>query len=223
MSGRDPHSLRAHADDYFDWMRLQNFAASTVQDRGYILAQFIGWCRDRGLAHSTDITRPILDAYRRYLFLYRQRSGKPLTFGTQHTHLSALRAFFRWLTRESDVLYNPASELELPKRGRRLPRHVLNVRQMEQVLAQPDLATVFGLRDRAILETLYSTGMRAGELCRLELGHVDADRGVVFILEGKGNKDRLVPSESERCAGSASTSTTSGPSCCAPSTSRRSS
>lgn len=130
----DPHSLRAHYDAYTEWMRLQNFAASTVRDRRYVVRPFIAWCAERGLVRSTDITPPILDRYRRHLFDYRQKNGKPLTFGTQHAHLSVLRAFFRWMTRQNLILYNPASELELPKRGQRLPRDVLNVRQVEQVV-----------------------------------------------------------------------------------------
>lgn len=178
---------------YFEWMTLKNFSSSTVQDRRYILSPFIYWCNNRGLYYSTEITRPILDRYRRRLYHYRQRNGKPLAFSTQHTCLSALRAFFKWLTQENLILYNPASELELPKLGHRLPRDVLSARQVETVLNKPDVKTPIGLRDRAILETLYSTAMRAGELAHVELSHVDSDRGTVFIVEGKGRKDRLVP------------------------------
>ena len=192
-TGMDRHSLRAHVSAYYEWMHLQNFSKATIASRRYILEPFLGWCAERGLELSTEITKPILERYRVHLFNHRKVDGKPLAFSSQHTMLSSIRAFFRWLTRESHILYNPASELELPKKGHRLPRNVLNTRQMESVLGQPNLKSPFGLRDRAILETLYSTAMRAGELCRLDLCHVDADRGTVFIVEGKGKKDRTIP------------------------------
>jgi integrase/recombinase XerD len=76
---------------------------------------------------------------------------------------------------------------------RRLPRAVLTAREMEQVLALADTSTAIGLRDRAMMEVLYSTGMRRMEVANLELGDVDAERCVVLIREGKGRKDRLLP------------------------------
>ena len=76
---------------------------------------------------------------------------------------------------------------------RRLPRHILNVGEVEKVLAVPDLATPIGIRDRAIMETLYSTGMRRMELIGLHLTDIDAERGTVMIRQGKGKKDRMIP------------------------------
>src|SRR3546814_11107695 len=76
---------------------------------------------------------------------------------------------------------------------RRLPRHVLNVREVETVLSVPDLATPIGVRDRALLETLYSTGIRRMELINLTLTDIDADRGTLMVRPGKGKKDRMNP------------------------------
>ena len=73
---------------------------------------------------------------------------------------------------------------------RRLPRHVLNVREVETVLAMPDLATPIGIRDRAMLETFYSTGIRRMELINLHLHDIDADRGTLMVRQGKGKKDQ---------------------------------
>ena len=90
-----------------------------------------------------------------------------------------LRSFFKWLTRQNVILSNPASELVLPRLERRLPRHVLSAAEAEQVLAEPDTAAPLGLRDRAMLETLYSTGMRRMELLGLSVLDLDAERGTV--------------------------------------------
>ena len=90
-------------------------------------------------------------------------------------------------------LANPAADLDLPRAEKRLPRHVLTASEAERVLGLPDVEEVMGLRDRAILETLYSTGMRRMELIGLKLYDLDQERGTVFIRQGKGKKDRMIP------------------------------
>jgi integrase/recombinase XerD len=97
------------------------------------------------------------------------------------------------LAKQNVLLWNPASELELPRTQRRLPKHVLSVSEVEQVLAVPDVKDVFGLRDRAILETLYSTGIRRKELIGLGLLDIDHERGTVHVREGKGGRERFIP------------------------------
>jgi integrase/recombinase XerD len=101
--------------------------------------------------------------------------------------------FFRWLTRNNYLLYNPASELELPRTEKRLPKAILSIEEVEKVLAQPDLRVPQGVRDRAIMELLYSTGIRRKELVALTIFGIDQDRGTVMIRLGKGKKDRVVP------------------------------
>jgi integrase/recombinase XerD len=97
------------------------------------------------------------------------------------------------MARQRFILHNPASELELPRLGHRLPKHVLSVSEVEQVLMQPNIDDPLGLRDRALMETLYSTGMRRLELANLKLYDLDTERGTVTIRQGKGNKDRVIP------------------------------
>ena len=98
-----------------------------------------------------------------------------------------------WLVRQNYLLANPASELELPKLEKRLPKHVLTIAEADCVLCQPDTDGDLGVRDRAILETLYSTGMRRMELIGLCIYDLDVDRGTIMIRQGKGKKDRMVP------------------------------
>jgi integrase/recombinase XerD len=134
----------------------------------------------------------VLEQYQRYLFYYRQKSGQPLTFRSQHARLVPLRVWFRWMARQRFLLHNPASELELPRLGFRLP-NVLTVEEAELVLAQPNIDDPLGLRDRALLETLYSTGMRRRELANLKLYDLVTERGTLTIRQGKGKKDRVIP------------------------------
>ena len=81
----------------------------------------------------------------------------------------------------------------LPRDEQRLPRHTLSQSETEAVLVQADISTPFGLRDRAMLEILYSTGIRRAELAALELSDIDRDRKTLLIRLGKGKKDRVVP------------------------------
>jgi integrase/recombinase XerD len=104
-----------------------------------------------------------------------------------------LRSWFKWLARQNHILYNPASDIEMPRLEHRLPKFVLTAGEAEQIIALPDLNTALGIRDRAILETLYSTGVRRLEVIGLRLQDVDHERGTLIVRQGKGHKDRMVP------------------------------
>ena len=113
-----------------------------------------------------------------------------------------LRVWFKWMTRQNLILHNPASEIELPRLGHRLPKHVLSASEVEQVMMQPNLADPIGLRDRAILEVLYSTGMRRLEIINLKLYDLDTERGTILIRQGKGKKRPLrAHRRASRCVG----------------------
>jgi integrase/recombinase XerD len=178
---------------YLSWMRVQNYSERTVENAEVYLGYFIEWCQIRGIHHAAEVTKPILEGYQRHLYHHRKKNGRALSFRTQHGRLVPVRGFFKWLTKSNYLLYNPASELELPRLERRLPQHVLTVEEAERVLMVPDITDILGLRDRAILELLYSTGMRRMELIGLSVYDLDAERGTVLIRQGKGRKDRMVP------------------------------
>jgi integrase/recombinase XerD len=185
---------------FLDWSAARGLSHQTVATRASALRRFIAWCDERDLAHPKDVTLPILERYQRYLYHYRKPNGEPLTFGTQQTRLVPLKAFFQWATRERHLLYNPASELLLPRLPRRLPKHILSVADIESLIKQPDIATPAGLRDRAMLETLYSTGIRRMELVQLELYDLDTRGGGLTVRGGKGGRDRVVPLGARACA-----------------------
>ncbi|GAA0718088.1 site-specific tyrosine recombinase XerC [Dokdonella soli] len=168
-------------------------SGQTAAMRDRELRRFLRWCRERDIERPQDVTRPILERYRAHLFHRRKANGEPLSFATQQYRLIAVKVFFRWLTRENFILSNPASELELPKVVQRLPRHVLGIEDIERVFAQTARTGALGVRDRAILETFYATGIRRMELANLRLHDVDVRQGTVLVREGKGGKDRYVP------------------------------
>jgi integrase/recombinase XerD len=201
--------FRAYLVEFLEAMAARRFSAHTLKNRRIELGYFIDWCEERAIRRPDEVTRAMLERYRSHVFHYRRKSaggratpeGQPLSFQTQAKRLISVRVFFQWLARHHHLLYNPASELELPRPERRLPRHILSVAEVEQIMNAIDTAepTGLALRDRAMLEALYSTGMRRAELVSLRIDDVDLERGTVLIRQGKGAKDRMVPIGARAC------------------------
>ena len=176
-----------------EWMGVHGYSPRTIENRRRHLIALTTWLAERGITRPVEVTRPMLERYQRHLFHYRKPSGDPLSFRSQSQRLMAARAFFKWAARHHHLVHNPASEIELPKVEKRLPRPALTAAEAELVLAQPDLTSAGGVRDRAMLEVLYSTGIRRSELANLALFDVDRDRQTLFVRLGKGRKDRIIP------------------------------
>ena len=189
----DPLSLAGLVDDHLHHLRVRNYSESTITNRRCHLGFFCRWCEERGLVSPEDVSRPVLEQFRVAVYHYRQPDGRPLSWSTQIHRLTAVKMYLRWMVRQGYLLYNPAAELELPRQPQYLPQAVLTRSEVEQVINQPDTRTHLGVRDRAILETFYSTGIRRMELCRLRVEHLDLGREVLVIRQGKGKKDRFVP------------------------------
>jgi integrase/recombinase XerD len=151
--------------------------------------RFIAWRQRFRLTLRVDVgpTQP------KSLFYYRKPNGEPMTLGSQHGYLAPLKTVFKWLVREHHILTNPASELVLSKQPKRLPRTLLSVDDIEAILREAQPTSAQGVRDRAMLELLYSTGLRRMEVPSLALYDADLTRRLLFVREGKGRKDRVVP------------------------------
>ncbi|HEY8553246.1 MAG TPA: site-specific tyrosine recombinase XerD [Burkholderiales bacterium] len=143
--------------------------------------------------------RGLLDARREDLrdYLADRRRARAKA-STAARLLSTLRRFYRYLVREGRIGEDPTALIDSPKLVRPLPKS-LTEEQVERLLGAPDCGTPLGLRDRAMLETLYATGLRVSELVALTLGQVGLTQGVVRVV-GKGNKERLVPLGEEALA-----------------------
>lgn len=189
----NPESLLAYLARFIQSLQVQQFSKQTVHSREIYLKRFIRWCEERGVQTPQDITKPIIERYQRHLYLYRKTNGEPLSISGQLSYLQSIRAWFKWLSKQNYILYNPASDIELPRNTKRLPKNILTASDAETIINQPDTGTANGVRDRAILETLYSTGIRRTELINLKVGDIDQQRGTVMISQGKGNKDRMIP------------------------------
>jgi len=178
---------------YLEVLKVKGFSNETHNRHESHIRRFAHWCEERGLDHPNEITKPILEQYQKHLYYSRKNNGEPLSFNSQQVMLSSLKQYFKWLTLENYLLYNPASELQLPKAPRTLPKTILSPDTISELMNQTDTSSPEGLRDRCIMEVFYSCGLRRTELANLKIFDVDLKRGVLVVKAGKGNKDRVVP------------------------------
>jgi integrase/recombinase XerD len=144
-------------------------------------------------ARPQEVTRPILERYRRHLYHHRKDNGEPLSFATQAQRLIPLRGFFRYLARENHILSNPASELELPRVHRRLPAHILEPEEIERVMAQTLCTGSWACAIARCSRPCTRPASGAAELINLKLYDIDLKNGSLLVRQGKGGKDRYVP------------------------------
>ena len=161
--------------EHLSALAVKNYSAHTVRNRRIYIGFFLEWCKERGLTDPVEVTRPVLERYQRHLFHYRKKNGEPLSFRSQHSSLVPLRAWFRWMTRQNHILHNPASELELPRLGRSLPKNIFSAQEVERVMQVCEIEEPIGLtRPRhprnALLDRDAAHGGRAVEAVRSATG-----------------------------------------------------
>lgn len=161
--------------------------------------RFLSWLQARRIELSSVRTADVA-AYHADLFNERRKDGRPYSAGYQHSRLGAVKAFFRFLYRRGLLLHDPAAAVEYPRLPVQLPRVILTREEARRLMEAPPRRTLEGLRDRAILETLYGTGIRAAEISKLSLEDVDTEERLLRVVLGKGKKDRNVPLTSSAAA-----------------------
>ena len=180
-------------DEHFEWMKVSGYSLDTIRARRIAIRRFIAWADERGIDDPREVTKPMLERYQRHLFYYRKEDGTPLTLGTQLGCLAPLKTWFKWMSREHHILANPAADIDLPRQPKRLLRSVPSVQEVEAILAEAEPTTPQGLCDRALLETLYATGLRRMEIVGVSIYDADLARGLLWVRHGKGGRERVVP------------------------------
>ncbi|OGS22178.1 MAG: hypothetical protein A2252_04210 [Elusimicrobia bacterium RIFOXYA2_FULL_39_19] len=174
-------------------MEAMGCSKRTLKDYPEQLKFFVEYIASIGLADVNEITKDVILNYQAYLYGYINKRGKPISLETQYGRLTPLRTLFRFLVRKGYFLYDPTSTLEMPKRKKNLPRGILERREMYKLLNQPNVDTPLGLRDKAMLELMYSSGIRSEELRNLKIYEVDTINQEMRITQGKGGKDAIIP------------------------------
>lgn len=178
---------------YLERLKVQNYASRTLEGLERHVRLFLRYLeRETGTKDLSQLTGGDLSAYQTWLCFAPSRSGAPLSLAAQQMRLSAVQGFLRYLVKEGALLHDPSALLELPRCRKPLPRGILEPGQVLALLNAPDTRTTLGLRDRAILELLYATGIRNGEALTLKLQDVSIESRQI-IVKGKGSKERTVP------------------------------
>ncbi len=178
-----PVSVGPSIRSFLNFCRIEKgLAANSLESYGRDLQRFEDWIGNSApVPKSAEKLREYLD------FLYSSGlSGRSVA-----RHLTTLRNFYRFLLVEGKIPADPTSLIPSPRQGRVLPK-VLNRKQIDSLSEVPDPASPRGLRDRAMIELVYSSGLRVSELCQIQLSELDRDKGILRVT-GKGNKQRLVP------------------------------
>jgi integrase/recombinase XerD len=187
-------SLSAHAKGFLQHLGARSLSAATVGFHRWSLRGFLQWADSEQLTQPAAFTRAAIEAYQLHLHQYRSpRTGEPLEVNTQLGRLGVVRRLFAWLCRSGTIPANPAADLDLPrKQSRRLPK-ALAADEIDRLFSLPNTADPLGLRDRAILELFYATGIRRTEMTQLDPGDYDPHTQTLLIRHGKNDKSRLLP------------------------------
>ncbi len=173
-------------DQFLHYLVVEKgLSKNTIEAYSHGLNRFLDHLRKKGIREWAKVNKFEVRAF--LLFLKRQG----LSTKTVVRNLVAIRTFFKFLIQEGFLEFNPVEELESPKVAKTLPE-ILSLKEVEQLLEQPNPQTPLGTRDRAMLELLYATGMRVSELTQLPTHQINLEGGYV-LLYGKGSKERIVP------------------------------
>lgn len=173
-------------EEFLHYLAVERgLAENTLSSYYRDLHQFLDWVKQKDVTAVEQVQRNHIMAY----LLHLQKAGRAPA--TVSRHLAALKSFYHFLLRDGVIEIDPTSNLDAPKLVKKLP-HVLTVQEVDKLLDQPDIAKASGLRDKAMLELLYATGLRVSELMALDSTHVNLELGFVRCF-GKGAKERIVP------------------------------
>lgn len=186
----DSNSLIQLVNEYLEYLEIERQVSQfTIRNYNHYLTRFVSWAGKQNLAGIEKLDLALIKKYRVYLSRYTDEKSTPLSRATQSYHIIALRSFLKWLIKNDYEVLSP-EKIDLPKAESRSLKF-LNEDQVNRLLSSPHIGSLGGLRDKAILELLFSTGLRVSELVSLNRDQIDFSRKE-FTVIGKGRKARLV-------------------------------
>lgn len=176
--------------NYLEYLEVErNVSQLTIRNYHHYLRRFVDWFTHRGHKDLTELDHELLRKYRVYLARLSDETGQLLSKRTQSYHIIAMRSWFKWLVKQDAPVLHP-EKIELPK-AESNHMQFLSTENMELLLAQPRISSTKGLRDKALLEVLFSTGLRVSELVSLNRDQVYTKRREFGVI-GKGRRPRVV-------------------------------
>ena len=188
-----PEEYRAIGEEHLKSLASRGFSKTTQHNRKRYLAVYFNWLLSEGITDLTLITADVLSAYMKAVSQRRQRNGAPLGSRTMNTIVIHVLLFTRWMFDSGKILHDPSLLVDPPKVPKTLPRAVLSANEAQRILTRPDTQTLYGIRDRAILETLYAAGLRRSELVILKLSDFIHEAETLRVYSPKTRSERVVP------------------------------
>jgi integrase/recombinase XerD len=186
--------------EYADYLRALGRAPGTIRYMVYYLDLFFSYLTRRSIDDPAAVTPPVIEDYHREVYQARRfRGGGKISPMTIFHRLWSVKSYFQFLTDKGHIMLDPTAHFDLPPVRGAPPKLVLNEYEIRAVIEKPDVQTPTGIRDRAIMELFYSTGIRRQELLNLNVTDLDLGRGMVRVNHGKGGKDRVVPVGETAC------------------------
>ena len=177
--------------EYLESLRVRHYSPATIYSREGELRRFWIYLQSIGVSEFQEVTQRMLENYHR-------QAWQGLATGTVRLNLDTLRWFFDHLESRNVILLNPCLWLPKPRKENRLPRQILKPSEVRALLNAPN-DRPRGIRDKAVMELFYSSGIRRAEMARLTLADVDIKNGYVRVVRGKGGKDRVAPIGQSAC------------------------
>jgi integrase/recombinase XerD len=177
---------------FTEHLKVIGFSKRSIPDYAHNVKLFLEYLKELKIETLAEVDRRMVLDYQARVYLQTFKD-RPIAPATQRARLTCVKTFYQYLLKAGLALYDPTSDLDLPKRPNQLPKGILSKKEIGILLSRPSLETPLGIRDRAILEVFYSTGIRVSELCNLSLNDLDLSAGELRINQGKNAKDRIVP------------------------------
>jgi len=186
-------NFKPYIDKLAQSLKIRNLARQTIINTCWRLSKFTSWLAKNNITTIDQITKNTIMAYQVNLYQTINIKGCQNTTGYQNTMLSSVKQLTRFLYEQNYLVSDPCRHIKYAKAPKQLPRGILTPTEAKRIIHAPDTTTTLGYRDRTILEILYTSGIRKTELNNLTLDDVDYNDGILRIINGKGNKDRIVP------------------------------
>jgi integrase/recombinase XerD len=177
-------------------LRVKNYAEGSIKRYSYSIEDFYEFLSyNTEISHISQIDKQIILDYQKHLYQRpkKRQPDKKIHPTTQAKNISCLNMFFKFLLKQNIILINPLQDIELPRQEKTLPKTILSKKEINKLLSQPNTSTILGYRDRALLELLYSTGMRLNEARNLTIYDINFNAGLIKVNQGKGKQDRVIP------------------------------
>ncbi len=179
---------------FLEWLAARGYASTTVKSRRHHTMTFVAFLKSRWVQSVDEVTRGMVEEYRTWVMgRTHAQTGRKLSASTLENYFGPIKLFFRFLIQRNVVVMDPSGGLVWPRGKRVLPKNIPTEEEMEQILFRPDIGSLSGMRDRAILELIYSTGLRRAEVANLGIYDVNLLERTVTVREGKGGKGRVLP------------------------------